>query len=69
MVIFYDFYKLSIKLGEEIVLRPRFTKQVSKSHSEIFPAFKNIKAKNKETVVSISEKHVFLKTPAHSQHF
>lgn len=58
-----------MELGEEIVLRPRFSKDLPYSFEDTIIAFEKVKKNTKDVIVTIAEHHVFLKIPKHKQHF
>lgn len=56
-------------IGQEIALRPRFTKMVPQSLEDIIEAFEKAKLNANEVVVTIATHHIFLKIPKAKQHF
>lgn len=58
-----------MELGEEIVLRPRFTLELTHTPEAALSAFENVKNNSEAVVVTLVEQHVFLKIPKHLQHF
>lgn len=58
-----------MQLGEEIVLRPRFTLQLPKNQTAILKSFEKAKENNDAVTVVLSDDHVFLKIPKELQHF
>ncbi|MCB0457632.1 MAG: GTP-binding protein [Flavobacteriaceae bacterium] len=58
-----------MELGEEIVLRPRFSFDLSTTPEAAIDAFIAHKNNTEGIVVTQVEQHVFLKIPKHLQHF
>lgn len=58
-----------MELGEEIVLRPRFTMEFQASMESLLEIFQNSKKNEEGVVVTLVEHHVFLKIPKDKQHF
>jgi hypothetical protein len=58
-----------MKLGEEIVLRPRFKLELEQSSDWALQAFESAKKETTEFVIHRSDDHVFLKIPKEKQHF
>ena len=58
-----------MELGEEIILRPRFTLELQESPEVIISTFEKVKNNSEDIVVTLVEQHVFLKIPKHLQHF
>jgi len=58
-----------MELGEEIVLRPRFTMEFQQSMESLLDIFKASKKNDAGVVVTLVEHHVFLKIPKDKQHF
>jgi len=58
-----------LELGEEIVLRPRFTFDLKVTPEEAIQAFIAKKNNAENIVITHVEHHVFLKIPKHLQHF
>ena len=57
------------KLGDEIVLRPRFTLQIDQEVCAVLEKFQQIKQKQDTVVVTQVDQHVFLKIPKAKQHY
>ena len=58
-----------MELGEEIVLRPRFTLELTLRPEMALSAFEKAKNNTDNVVVTLVEQHIFLKIPKHLQHF
>ncbi|MBW2936752.1 GTP-binding protein [Aureisphaera sp. CAU 1614] len=58
-----------MELGEEIVLRPRFTFDLKSTPEEAIKAFEAKKNNTEDIVITHVDHHVFLKIPKHLQHF
>ena len=58
-----------MELGEEIVLRPRFTFELKSTPEEAIKAFEAKKNNTEDIVITHVDHHVFLKIPKHLQHF
>jgi hypothetical protein len=58
-----------LELGEEIVLRPRFTFDLEVTPDEAIKAFEAKKKNTEDIVITHVDHHVFLKIPKHLQHF
>lgn len=58
-----------MELGEEIVLRPRFTLEFKESMDSLLKIFEASKKNEDGIVVTLVEQHVFLKIPKNKQHF
>lgn len=58
-----------MELGEEIVLRPRFTMEFQQPMDSLLQIFEASKKNNDGVVVTRVEEHVFLKIPKEKQHF
>ncbi len=58
-----------MQLGEEIVLRPRFTYYLEMPVEQALEVFENAKDNQEDIVITRVEHHVFLKIPKHQQHF
>jgi len=54
---------------EEIVLRPRFKKELPQSNTAVIQLFADAKKQQSDYIISIIDDHVFLKLPQHKQHF
>ncbi|MEL6811365.1 MAG: GTP-binding protein [Bacteroidota bacterium] len=58
-----------MKLGEEIVLRPRFKIQVDRPHEAVLAIFEEAKTTTSEFIVTRVDDHVFIKIPKAKQHY
>jgi len=58
-----------MSLGDEIVLRPRFQKELKISAKRALQLFVDKKKQQKDIIVSQVDDHVFLKIPEQKQHF
>ncbi len=58
-----------MELGEEIVLRPRFTFDLEVTPNEAIKAFEANKNNTEDVVITHVDHHIFLKIPKHLQHF
>lgn len=58
-----------MELGEEIVLRPRFSHDIQASMEHLLACFQQAKKNTEGVVVTQVEHHVFLKIPKEKQHF
>lgn len=58
-----------MELGEEIVLRPRFTFDLEVTPNEAIKAFEVSKNNTEDVVITHVDHHIFLKIPKHLQHF
>lgn len=58
-----------MELGEEIVLRPRFTFDLEVTPNEAIKAFEASKNNTEDVVITHVDHHIFLKIPKHLQHF
>ncbi len=58
-----------MKLGEEIILRPRFTVALEHPMDWVFNRFDQVAKAQKDFVVTRVDHHVFLKIPKHKQHY
>ncbi|SFN92340.1 hypothetical protein SAMN04487989_106112 [Bizionia echini] len=54
---------------EDIVLRPRFKKELPQSNTELIQLFADAKKTQTDYVISIIDDHIFLKLPKSKQHF
>lgn len=58
-----------MELGEEIVLRPRFSFDLTISVEAAIDAFNARKNNTEDIIISQVDHHIFLKIPKHLQHF
>lgn len=58
-----------MQLPNEIVLRPRFKKQLQQPQSQVLNTFEATKATQSDFVVTRIDDHVFIRFPKHQQHF
>ncbi|MEZ4874158.1 MAG: GTP-binding protein [Flavobacteriaceae bacterium] len=58
-----------MELGEEIILRPRFSMDFTTEPTQLLEAFNAVKKNEQGVVVTCVEHHVFLKIPKEQQHF
>lgn len=54
---------------EDIVLRPRFKRELPQPNTVVLDLFKDAKKTQKTYIVSVIDDHVFLKLPKNKQHF
>ncbi|WP_417237727.1 GTP-binding protein [Bizionia sp.] len=54
---------------DEIVLRPRFKKELPQSNTDVIQLFADAKKQQSEYIISIIDDHIFLKLPKSKQHF
>jgi hypothetical protein len=58
-----------MEIGEEIVLRPRFTIHLNCDHEMVLRVFSNNNEGSGDFLVSCLDNHVFIKIPKEKQHF
>ena len=68
-MLFFVYTTVVMELGEEIVLRPRFSMDLKTDAEHALQAFEAVKHNSEGVVVTRVEHHVFLKIPKHLQHF
>ncbi len=54
---------------EDIVLRPRFKKELPQRNSDVIQLFADAKKTQTDYIISIIDDHIFLKLPKAKQHF
>ncbi|TYB75816.1 GTP-binding protein [Bizionia myxarmorum] len=54
---------------EDIVLRPRFKKELDQPNTAVIQLFADAKKTQKDYVIAIIDDHIFLKLPTAKQHF
>tara|TARA_R110002012_G_scaffold321400_2_gene549036 strand:+ start:12206 stop:12703 length:498 start_codon:yes stop_codon:yes gene_type:complete len=54
---------------EDIVLRPRFKKELPQSNTDVIQLFADAKKTQTDYIISIIDDHIFLKLPKSKQHF
>ncbi|WP_417199076.1 GTP-binding protein [Bizionia sp.] len=54
---------------DEIVLRPRFKKELPQSNTDVIQLFADAKKQQSEYIISIIDDHIFIKLPKSKQHF
>lgn len=56
-------------ISNDIVLRPRFKKEIARSHKDILSDFENVKTTQSEFIITTVDDHVFIKFLKDKQHF
>lgn len=53
----------------EVILRPRFSKELKHSSEEVIERFESVKGERKDYVISRVDHHIYLKIPKEDQHY
>ncbi|MBJ7882360.1 GTP-binding protein [Gelidibacter salicanalis] len=56
-------------ITNEIVLRPRFKKELNHDHATVLKVFEETKTTNKTFKIVRVDDHIFIRLPTHKQHF